>query len=475
MGQAEAESPASKPNRARVLVVDDEDDVRRMLVRVMQRAQHDTTEAASGRDAVKLVREQPFDLVISDVQMPDKDGVELLQELHEIDADLPVLLLSGAPDLSTAMKAIEFGALEYLTKPVGPNKLLSSAARAIELCRKRREERDDLRQFRSGKRPRAPQGATARDVRPGTLLGGRYRVGRLLGEGGMGTVYEAVREDLARMRVAVKVLHRRDEGNVEYLARFRREAETVAAINHPNIVRIFDFQAQDGEAAFLVMELLEGTSLGQAISLDGPFTQRRTAFIGSQVLAALAAAHRANVVHRDLKPDNVFLTSMSGLEDIVKLLDFGIVKVLETPGEQKLTQTGAILGTPAYMAPELARGADIDARADIYAVGCILYEALTGRAPFESDNYNALLFAINHSEPPNLYELRPDLDAAFTKIIMTAMAKDPNARFQTADAMMRALGPWSNSTPSHRPPPSSAPIAFAPTMLPPSDEPPRKH
>jgi len=209
------------------------------------------------------------------------------------------------------------------------------------------------------------------------------------------------------------------------------------------------------------------------IDLDGPFTQRRAAFVGSQVLAALAAAHRSKVVHRDLKPDNVFLTALAGLEDIVKLLDFGIAKLLETPLEQKLTQTGAILGTPAYMAPEVARGADIDARVDIYAAGCILYEALTGHAPFESDNYNALLFAINHSDPPSLAELRPELDPAFTKVIMTAMAKDPNARFQTADAMIRALSRWASSNPSHRPPPSSPPVAFAPTMVP-SDEPPPK-
>lgn len=441
-----------------------------MLVRIMGRGNHHTTEASNGREAVELAKADVFEVVVSDVQMPDMDGVEMLRALHELDPNLPVLLLSGAPDLTTAMKAVQYGAFEYLTKPVGPDALLSSAARAIEACRRRREEQEDLREFRSGERPGAPKGTATGEVQVGALLGKRYRVRHLIGEGGMGAVYEAVREDLAHMRVAVKVLHRRIQSNVEYMARFRREAETVAAINHPNIVKILDFEARDGEPAYLVMELLEGTSLGQAIDLDGPFTQRRAAFVGSQILAALAAAHRAKVVHRDLKPDNVFLTAMAGVEDVVKLLDFGIAKLLETPVEQKLTQTGAILGTPAYMAPELARGGEIDERADIYATGCILYEAVTGRAPFEYDNYNALLFAINQSDPPSLAELRPDLDTAFTKVISTAMAKDRSARFQTAGAMMRALSPWANPNTSLRPPPSGAPIAFAPTVIPAIDE-----
>jgi len=457
---------ASVPNPGRVLAVDDDEHLRRVVVMMLRKASYDTTEARNGVEAVRLARERTFELVVSDVQMPDMDGVEMLRTLHEIDPNLPVLLMTGAPDLTTAMKAVQYGAFDYLPKPVQGDVLLSSVARAISQCRKRRDEQLELRELRTGERLERPLPNPTTEVHTGTLLSGRYRVGRILGEGGMGAVYEAVREDLAQMRVAVKVLHPRGQANAAHVARFRREAESVAAISHPNIVRILDFQAKEGEPAYLVMELLEGVSLREAINLDGPFTQKRATFIGSQVLAALAAAHHAKIVHRDLKPDNVFLTSMAGLEDIVKVLDFGIAKPLGTTAEQKLTQTGMVLGTPAYMAPEVARGGDADPRADIYATGCLLFEVVVGRPPFESDNYNALLFAIIQSEPPSLVGLRPDLDPAFAEVVMTAMAKDPGARFQTADDMSRALSPWVTSSPSHRTTSSSAPVAFEATLLP---------
>jgi CheY-like chemotaxis protein len=467
MALPEVEPYAEKQSPGRILVVDDDPAVRRMLARLLRRNDHTTTEAGSAREAVEIARQEAFDVVVSDVQMPDIDGLGLLHALHELDPDVPVLLLSGAPDLDTALKAIEYSAFEYLSKPVDLDKLLSSVTRAIDVVRRRREDHHALEQFRSGERLRAPRAMSTTDVQTGALLGGRYRVGKLLGEGGMGAVYEAVREDLGQMRVALKVLHGNICRDAQHLARFRREAETVAAINHPNIVRILDFQATNSEPAFLVMELLDGVSLGQAIEIDGPFSQRRAAFVASQVLAALAAAHRGRVVHRDLKPDNVFLTSVSGVNDIVKLLDFGIAKV-ETAADQKLTRTGAILGTPAYMAPELARGASIDTRSDIYAVGCVLYEVLTGAAPFQAENYNALLFAIQQSEPIPLSDLRQDLDPAFVRVVTTAMAKDPAARFQHAESMIRALGPWSSSRES-LPPPSPSPLAFAPTLPPTSD------
>jgi serine/threonine protein kinase len=384
-----------------------------------------------------------------------------------------VLLMSGAPDLTSAMKAIEYGVFEYLTKPVPFEKLCISLKKALETRRQRVKRKDALEQFQSSARElkRLPRVGADQEW-TGALLGGRYRVGALLGSGGMGTVYEAVREDLAQMRVAIKVLQDGLSTDAEHLARFRREAETVAALDHPNIVRILDFQAPPGEPAFIVMERLEGASLGAVLTAEGPFGPGRTAFIATQVLVALAAAHRANVIHRDLKPDNVFLTAMSGVSDLVKLLDFGIAKLLGGPDVQKLTQTGAVMGTPAYMAPEHARGAYVDRRSDIYAVGCVMYEALTGRAPFQAENYNALLFAIQASDPTSLAELRPDLDSDLVAIVECAMAKVPEARFQSAEAMAEALAPWASPNPStRRAAPNSSAMAFAATMLPASEDP----
>lgn len=465
MAPADARAPeAAGPGV--VLVVDDEPAMRRVLVRILRRNGYDTTDVPSGRQALDAARNQVFELVVSDVQMPDMDGVELLRAMRDIDPDLPILLLSGAPDLRSAMKAVEYGAFEYVSKPVDLEQFLCSVDRAVSLCRKRREDHDALREYRSGERLRTERGAdSTHEVRPGALLRGRYRIGHLIGHGGMGSVYVAVREDLAQMRVAVKVLHGSIASDADQVVRFRREAETIASINHPNIVRILDFHAHEGEPAFLVMELLEGASLGHVIKLEGPLGQRRAAFVGSQVLAALGAAHRVKVVHRDLKPENVFLTSISGVDDIVKLLDFGIAKALDATFDRKLTQTGAVLGTPAYMAPEQARGGAVDVRSDLYSVGCVLYEALTGRAPFQADNYNALLFAIHATEPAPLGGQRSKIDPGLAEVVTKAMAKEPNARFQTADDMIRALKPWATATPSEAVKLHSSPaIAFAPTV-----------
>jgi serine/threonine-protein kinase len=182
--------------------------------------------------------------------------------------------------------------------------------------------------------------------------------------------------------------------------------------------------------------------LAQQIVAEGPMHEARVARIAGQILLALGAAHRANVIHRDLKPENVFLCPRPGAEETVKLLDFGMAKVLEAQKEPKLTLTGSVVGTPAYMAPETARGGSADARTDIYAVGSVMYEALTGSPPFQADNYNALIFMIQESQPVALEERRPDLDPELGNVVATAMAKHPAVRFQSTEEMARALLPW---------------------------------
>jgi serine/threonine protein kinase len=264
----------------------------------------------------------------------------------------------------------------------------------------------------------------------------------LIGAGGMGTVYEGQREDLAGMPVAIKVLHPRFEDRTEVLVRFRREAEVVATLDHPNIVRVLDFVAPAEGPAFLVMELLRGQTLASAIALEAPFPEQRVAFIASQVLAALEAAHAANVVHRDLKPENLLLTTISGIADVVKLLDFGIAKLLLAAEDDRLTQTGHVLGTPAYMAPEYARGEAATVAGDIYALGCVMYQALTGAQPFTGTNYNAVLFAIQQRSPTPIREVRPDLSEEIVKVVERAMARGAADRFPSARAMAEALRPW---------------------------------
>ncbi|MBL8685058.1 MAG: serine/threonine protein kinase [Myxococcales bacterium] len=293
------------------------------------------------------------------------------------------------------------------------------------------------------------------ELAPGTLIASRYRIVRKLGAGGMGAVYEAVQEGLGR-KIALKVLLAAFAQNAEIVARFQREAQTAASLGHPNIVSVTDFGA-DGAQVFLVMEYLAGASLAQVIERERALSAGRAAWIGSQVLSALAVAHRAGIVHRDMKPDNVFLTEVSGVRDVVKVLDFGIARFTDAHGtNSKLTATGAVLGTPAYMSPEQARGRPVDARTDVYSTGVMLYEMLTGRLPFQATNYHALLFAILEETPPSIASLRADVPPGLVSVVERAMARDIDTRFRSADELRVALAPFVQQ-------PSTASDAFAAT------------
>jgi serine/threonine-protein kinase len=239
----------------------------------------------------------------------------------------------------------------------------------------------------------------------GRILGGRYRLGERLGHGGWGSVYAAVQMDLGRP-VAVKVLHDSVALAPDGLVRFEREAKAAAALGHPNIAQVTDFQANAGEPPFLVMELLTGSTLGAKMRATPKMAAGRMAWIAYQMLAGLDVAHKAGIVHRDIKPDNVFLVSMPGVEDFVKLLDFGIAK-LSGDGNEHLTTTGTMLGSPAFMAPEQVRSNQVDHRVDLYAVGATLYLALSGRMPFDAPTVHALLLAITEQRVVPLHVLDP--------------------------------------------------------------------
>ncbi len=418
--------------RGNVLLVDDEPALRRALARTLRRDGHIVIEASTAMDATDAMTKHPnIDVVLSDIMMPDVTGVDLLQYVREHNPDVSFILMTGVPDLGTAVKAVEYGAFEYLLKPMDLERLGESVVRAINRHRSAVSQRGKVRSGGSG----APIGT-------GGLLAERYRLGRLIGHGGMGTVYEAQREDLGLMPVAVKVLHPRFAACPTQLVRFRREAELIATIHHPNIVNVLDFVSTDEGQTFLVMELLRGTTLATAIARESVFSEHRVAFIASQILAALGAAHAINVVHRDLKPENVFLINIAGVGDVVKLLDFGIAKLLSSPEEGQLTETGTVLGTPAYMSPEYARGENADALNDIYALGCVMYEMLARKEPIVAANYNALLFAIQEAAPEPLGSIRPDLSPEIVAVVSRAMAKDRSTRFACSHDMEIALAPW---------------------------------
>ncbi len=282
----------------------------------------------------------------------------------------------------------------------------------------------------------------------GALLAGRYRLVREIERGGMGTVYESVRED-TRERVAVKVLHPHLASDGVTLERFQREAHAATSLAHPNIVLVSDYHHRPPEPAFLVMEYLVGTALSAVLKSEAPLEPHRVARIGIQTLDALAAAHAAGIIHRDLKPGNIFLEQRPGGES-VKLLDFGIAKLKESDGYRKLTATGAVVGTPAYMAPEQARGEELDARADVYAVGVIMYGALAGQIPHYDEHPGAMLRSILSTDAPALSTVAPGVPPELARIVDTALARNRDRRFPTARAMQHELSMWSSGVPSEQ-------------------------
>lgn len=300
----------------------------------------------------------------------------------------------------------------------------------------------------------------------GQTIDGKFRILRMIGEGGMGSVYEG--ENLrVRRRVAIKVLHQAYSSNTDILQRFEREAQAAGRIGNDHILEVIDLGVLPDGDHFMVMEFLDGEPLSDRIRRFGRLTPQQTAPLGRQLLRGLAAAHAAGIVHRDLKPDNIYvLKEKAGVPDFVKIIDFGISKFQPLSGDaMKMTRTGAVMGTPYYMSPEQASGSkDADSRSDLYAVGVILFEAVTGRVPFDAPTFNALMFQIVLSEvlPPQAYV--PDLDPAFCSIITKAMARDVNHRFQTAAEFADALELWmSTGSAVSLPPPGSNPLIRLPS------------
>lgn len=274
-------------------------------------------------------------------------------------------------------------------------------------------------------------------LQPGVELAGRYRVERLIGEGGMGDVYLATHLKIDK-RVAVKVLAPEQMRKARTVDRFLQEAVAASRIRHPNVVDITDYGESDG-CAFLVMEYLEGEDLSSLLKRDGAMGWARAKAITTQVLDALGAAHAAQIIHRDIKPHNIFVTPGDGV-DLVKVIDFGIAKLREGTGEQ-LTRTGAIMGTAEYMSPEQGLGQELDGRSDLYSMGIILYRMLTGEVPFPGTNPMAVLFNHVHTEVPAPSVKNPEggISPAIDALVLRALAKDREQRFADASAFADAM------------------------------------
>jgi len=270
----------------------------------------------------------------------------------------------------------------------------------------------------------------------GQVLAATYRLDRLLGRGGMGAVYEASHLRLSR-RFAIKVLYPSLLSDAQALVRFYREAEITSQLGHPHIVEVVDFQHEEGAPPYIVMELLEGEDLTARVRRKGPLPLVQAASILRQACSALHAAHERGVIHRDLKPGNVFLARRGAHDDYVKILDFGISKMLGAQVE--LTTDRSVIGTPGYMAPEQATGrtASVDRRTDVFAMGALLYYMLSGSSPFAASNEPATLYRIVHEEPDPLELQRPDLPDGVIAAVAAALRKPLDSRCPSMAALWR--------------------------------------
>ncbi|MEI9938134.1 MAG: serine/threonine-protein kinase [Pseudomonadota bacterium] len=279
------------------------------------------------------------------------------------------------------------------------------------------------------------------------ILGGEYLILEKIGTGGMGSVYKASQPAMNRM-VAIKILHPKLANRKDLTSRFRREARAMSQLTHPNTVKVFVYgELEEDGSLYIVMEMLEGKNLNQAVRKDGPIPTERAIPILIQVCGALQEAHELGIVHRDLKPENIFLSKQGGIADYPKVLDFGLAKVTERqmqPGSIILTQEGMVFGTPEFMSPEQAQGKTLDARSDIYSLAVILYEVLTGKLPFSAKSpmeyiqkhVTEAIIPLSERVPERRFPKELD------EVLARALSKKPEQRYQTAAEFAEALRPF---------------------------------
>jgi len=454
---------------ARILVVDDEARNRDLLDRWLTREGFQVTLAISGEEALLQIGDKDFDLVLLDIMMPGKSGLEvltLMRERHSA-AELPVIMITALSDSVTTVRALESGANDYVTKPIdlpvvlariqnqlrarvpAPTAAPIVAAPPPTPPRALHEVLDERMRAGFG------EGFAGIEALTGEVLAGRYRLESMVGRGAFGAVFRATQLGLQR-EVAVKVLMLNLSTTAEHIGRFQREAVLTCRIHHPNAVEVMDVDITPGGYPYLVMELLQGRTLADELKERGRLSLARCLEILAPVSDVLAEAHAMGLVHRDLKPSNIFLHH-GKLGEVVKVVDFGLAKLVgdaaEPEGEQ-LTHDGRICGTPSFMAPERWDERPYDGSSDVYSLGITLYIMLAARLPFEGAR-DFVGMAMQHLQgtPTPLGELCPELPAGVTSLVERCLAKRPGDRpaaadlpvaFASAAGLDLDLGPYRN-------------------------------
>lgn len=406
----------------KVLVVEDEP-YWQDIIRETLEAEYQVLVAATYDEAKNILekvrnQQEHIDLVTVDMELPGQlqgectsveAGQRIVDYLRRFHPRVPCIVVTGLTDISTTQVRDLFkryDVFDFIAK-----------------------SQFDLIEFLDIVERAAEQGRAREDDQSGKRRIGRYEIVRELGQGAMGIVYQALDPNIQRA-VALKVLRPDLSSDPEFRQRFQREARSAGKLAHPGIVTIFD-AAEQGDVSFLVMEYLEGQTLAQLIAADGALSPAIACDIAGQICDALDYAHAAQIVHRDIKPSNIIL--LPG--DRIKLTDFGIARIMTEP---RMTRTG-IIGTLDYMSPEQARGEDVDHRTDIYSLGIVLFEMVTGQPPFQADSPSATLLKLVSEPMPSSRTLSPAVSAEMESVISKAADKDPSRRYQTAVEMRHAL------------------------------------
>ncbi len=415
---------------AKILVVDDAPDLRDNVVVLLKMDKHVVDEAERASDALALMGKAEYDLLVLDWELPDMSGVDLCRHYRETGGIGGVLVVSGRTSAVDKSDALDAGADDYVTKPYSVRELRS---RVNALLRRTSGAASARRTDQTLVKPSIPNYS-------GWTLGERYLIHEMLGKGGMGVVYRAEHVHLKRA-VAVKILNKNNVLDERDVRRFKLEAQITSGLNHPSLVQVYDFGFTDDDSPFIVMEYLQGRTLAEILRDAGRVYHHTATCIFVQLCDALAHAHENKLVHRDIKPSNVMIGG-SPQSPSVKLLDLGLSKLMmPTPEQEDLTMRGEIFGSPLYMSPEQWLTRPVDERSDMYSMGCLIYETLTGDVPFKGSGFMDTGFKHMNEFPRLLREICPEaaIPAALEDITLKLLAKNPDHRIQSMVELKQLL------------------------------------
>ena len=421
----------------RVIVVDDSSVNRMLLTGILEQAGYEVRAATNGREALDMIERVSPDIVLLDVQMPEMNGYEVCAHLKSRSrtAAIPVVFISALEEVAEKLKGFEAGGVDFVTKPFEPAEVLARVSTQVKLFRIQRELKDRNAELQR----RNEQLARAHDrtermflalssALTGSVLDDTYRIDEKIGEGGFGAVFRGMHLGLQRP-VAIKVLRPNPASDMsEQIARFRAEGIAACRVAHRNAVEVLHFGVSSEGIAYLVMELLNGRSVGSILRDTRSLPIAHARDIGASVCDALSAAHAAGIVHRDIKPDNIFLHDDGNGAEVVKVVDFGIAKLLDVKPEDlaDATQLGSVIGTPPYMAPERLMGRAYDERSDIYSVGVLLYLMMSGELPFAAANASlGEMVKLHLTQTPRVLR---DVPQPIADVVMRMLAMDAGKR-----------------------------------------------